>query len=72
MRDRSFAQHGGQVGEQEEDPEAFAQMIHRKQKEIERLEAQLVSRLPKGRDLTGEEFLETLATATTTQCVEAA
>ncbi|HEY9625921.1 MAG TPA: type V CRISPR-associated protein Cas12k [Coleofasciculaceae cyanobacterium] len=53
-----------QVREQEENPEAFAQRIHRKQKEIERLEAQLKSRLPKGRDLTGEEFLQTLSTAT--------
>lgn len=53
-----------QVREQEEDLEAFAQRIHRKQKEIERLETQLVSRLPKGRDLTGEEFLETLSIAT--------
>lgn len=50
-----------QVCAQEEDPEGFAKRIHRKKKEIERLEAQLVSRLPKGRDLTGEEFLETLA-----------
>ncbi|HEY9699016.1 MAG TPA: type V CRISPR-associated protein Cas12k [Trichocoleus sp.] len=53
-----------QVCEQEEDSDAFVQRIQRKQKEIERLEAQLVSRLPKGRDLTGEEFLETLSIAT--------
>lgn len=56
--------NGCQVREQEENPEAFAHRIHRKQKEIERLETQLVSRLPKGRDLTGEEFLEALSTAT--------
>lgn len=48
----------------EEDPEKFAHRIHRKQKEIEQLEVQLQARLPKGRDLTGEEFLETLAIAT--------
>lgn len=52
-----------QVSTLEEDPEDFTQLIHRKKKEIERLQAQLVSRLPKGRDLTGEEFLETLAIA---------
>jgi len=52
-----------QVSAQEEDPEGFAKRIHRKKKEIERLQAQLVSRLPKGRDLTGEGFLETLAIA---------
>ncbi len=57
--------NGCQVNEQEEDPDAFIHRIHRKQKEIERLEAQLISRLPKGRDLTGEEFLKTLAIATT-------
>ena len=32
--------------------------------QIEQLEAKLVSRLPKGRDLTGERFLETLEIAT--------
>ncbi|PSB16684.1 hypothetical protein C7B65_20785 [Phormidesmis priestleyi ULC007] len=53
-----------QVCEQEEDPEAFAQRIHGKQRRIKELEAQLASRLPKGRDLTGEEFLEVLSTAT--------
>jgi IS605 OrfB family transposase len=52
-----------QVSAQQEDPEAFTQRIHRKKKEIERLQAQLLSRLPKGRDLTGERFLESLAIA---------
>jgi len=52
------------VNELEEDPEKFADRIHRKQKEIEQLEAKLVSRLPKGRDLTGERFIETLRIAT--------
>lgn len=53
-----------QVSEIEEDPEKFAHRIHRKQKEIEQLETQLQARLPKGRDLTGEAFLETLAIST--------
>lgn len=55
---------GGKIYETEEDPEKFVHRIHQKQKEIEQLEAQLQARLPKGRDLTGEEFLETLAIAT--------
>jgi hypothetical protein len=53
-----------QVNQLEEDPEKFADRIRRKQKAIEQLEATLISRLPKGRDLTGEEFLDTLAIAT--------
>jgi hypothetical protein len=56
--------NGGKIPETEEDPEKFVHRLHRKQKEIEQLEAQLQARLPKGRDLTGEEFLETLAIAT--------
>ncbi|MBD1822847.1 hypothetical protein H6F51_10120 [Cyanobacteria bacterium FACHB-DQ100] len=48
----------------EEDSEKFAHRTHRKQKEIEQLEAQLQARLPKGRDLAGETFLETLTIAT--------
>lgn len=56
--------NGGKIPETEEEQEKFAHRIHRKQKEIEQLEAQLQARLPKGRDLTGEEFLETLAIAT--------
>ncbi|MBW4421089.1 MAG: type V CRISPR-associated protein Cas12k [Myxacorys californica WJT36-NPBG1] len=55
---------GGKIPETEEDPEKFAHRIHQKQKEVEQLEAQLQARLPKGRDLTGEEFLETLEIAT--------
>lgn len=39
-------------------------MVITKEIEIERLKDQLQSRLPKGRDLTGEEWLETLKTAT--------
>ncbi|MBW4692297.1 MAG: type V CRISPR-associated protein Cas12k [Lyngbya sp. HA4199-MV5] len=56
--------NGCKISETEEDPEKFAHRIHRKQKEIEQLAEQLSARLPKGRDLTGEEFLETLAIAT--------
>jgi hypothetical protein len=56
--------NGCKLAATEEDPEKFAHRLHRQQKEIEQLEAQLQARLPKGRDLTGEEFLETLAIAT--------
>lgn len=56
--------NSGKIPTTDEDPEKFTHRIHRKQKEVEQLEAQLQARLPKGRDLTGEEFLETLAIAT--------
>jgi IS605 OrfB family transposase len=52
------------ISEAEEDPEKFAHRILRKQKEIEQLDAKLNARLPKGRDLSGEEFLKTLEIAT--------
>jgi IS605 OrfB family transposase len=56
--------NSGKIPETEENLEKFTHRVHRKQKEVEQLEAQLQARLPKGRDLTGEEFLETLAIAT--------
>ncbi|MBC7971421.1 MAG: hypothetical protein H7Z11_15095, partial [Verrucomicrobia bacterium] len=56
--------NGCKIPETEEDPEKFAHRVHRKQKEIEQLEEKISARLPKGRDLTGEEFLETLDLAT--------
>jgi IS605 OrfB family transposase len=52
------------VSETEEDPVEFAHRIHSKQNAIEELKAQLNARLPKVRDLTGAEFLETLEIAT--------
>jgi IS605 OrfB family transposase len=52
------------VSETEEDPEKFAHRIHSKQNAIEELKAELNARLPKVRDLTGSEFLETLELAT--------
>ncbi|MCY7322928.1 MAG: type V CRISPR-associated protein Cas12k [Phormidesmis sp. CAN_BIN36] len=56
--------NGCKIPETEELPEKFAHRIHRQQKEIEQLEEQMTARLPKGRDLAGEEFLETLTIAT--------
>ncbi|MCY7320906.1 MAG: type V CRISPR-associated protein Cas12k [Phormidesmis sp. CAN_BIN36] len=52
------------IAQIKEDPTKFAHRIQRKQKEIERLAIQISARLPKGRDLTGEKFLQTLEIAT--------
>lgn len=54
----------GKISETEEDLEKFAHRIHRKQKQIEEIEAKLNARLPKGRDLTGDKFFQTLEIAT--------
>lgn len=53
-----------QISEVEEDSEKFAKTRRKKEIEIERLKDQIKSRIPKGRDLTGEEWLETLQIAT--------
>ncbi|MEH2212119.1 type V CRISPR-associated protein Cas12k [Nostoc sp.] len=52
------------ISELDEDLEEFTRNRRRKEIEIERLKDQLQSRIPKGRDLTGEEWLETLEIAT--------
>ncbi|MCC5656450.1 type V CRISPR-associated protein Cas12k [Nostoc sp. XA010] len=52
------------INELDEDPEEFTRNRRKKEIEIERLKDQLQSRIPKGRDLTGEEWLETLEIAT--------
>ncbi|MEH2064372.1 MAG: type V CRISPR-associated protein Cas12k [Nostoc sp.] len=52
------------ISELDENPEEFTRNKRRKEIEIERLKDQLQSRIPKGRDLTGEEWLETLEMAT--------
>ena len=53
-----------QINELDENPEEFTRNKRRKEIEIERLKDQLQSRIPKGRDLTGEQWLETLKIAT--------
>ena len=53
-----------QVSELEEDPEKLAHRRHKKEIEVERLKKQLKSRLPKGRDLTSQKWLEALQIAT--------
>lgn len=52
-----------QVSEVEEDPEAYQRRRRKKEIEIERLEEQLKSRLPKGRELFEQDWLEALEQA---------
>ena len=54
------------IPDKEKDPEYFALYLHQKEIEIEHLKEQLASRMPHGRDLTGEEWLNTLTIATNT------
>ncbi|NEU80547.1 type V CRISPR-associated protein Cas12k [Nostoc sp. UIC 10630] len=50
-----------QVSEVDEDPDEYAKGRRKKEIEIERLRNQIKSRKPKGRDLTGEKWLEILS-----------
>ncbi|MBD2112536.1 MULTISPECIES: type V CRISPR-associated protein Cas12k [Cyanophyceae] len=52
--------HGCAVSEKPEKPERYQRMLLSKQKAAKRLEEQLTSSLPKGRDLTDETFLKAL------------
>ncbi|MEP0899603.1 type V CRISPR-associated protein Cas12k [Leptolyngbya subtilissima AS-A7] len=52
--------NGCAVLEKPEKPERYQHMLLSKQKAAKRLEEQLASRLPKGRDLTDKTFLEAL------------
>ncbi len=58
--------NGCKIPDQEEDKEKFAKRRRKTEIRISRLEEQLDSRIPKGRDLTGEKWLETLIAATST------
>ena len=51
-----------QIPEQEEDTDKFLLRKHKKELEIQRLQTQLHNRLPKQRDLTGEQWLDILNT----------
>lgn len=53
------------ISEQEKPPEILTQQLESKKIEIERLEKQLQSQLPKGRDPTGERYVESLLAAIT-------
>ena len=58
--------NGCKLSDTSEDPEKFAQYKRKVEIQTERLEKQLKSRLPHGRDLTSDKWLETLKTATGT------
>lgn len=53
-----------QISELDENSEEFTKNRRKKEIEIERLKNQLQSRIPRGRDLTGKEWLKTLEIAT--------
>lgn len=52
--------NGGEVNEEIENTEELARRLATKREEIQRLEEQLASRLPKGRDPTGEQAINFL------------
>ena len=56
--------NGCKVSSKEEDPEKFNLRRRKVEIRVKRLTEQLASRMPKGRDLTNEKWLETLAIAT--------
>jgi IS605 OrfB family transposase len=56
--------NGCKVSSKEEDPEKFNLRRRKIEIRVKRLTEQLASRMPKGRDLTSERWLETLAIAT--------
>ena len=58
--------NGCKISDKEEDPEKFAKRRRQTEIKISRLIEQIASRIPKGRDLTGHKWLETLAIASTT------
>jgi hypothetical protein len=58
--------NGGKIPDHPEDPDKFAHRRRKAEIQVQRLQDQLEARLPKGRDLTGQAWLSTLLTATTT------
>ncbi|WP_072619878.1 type V CRISPR-associated protein Cas12k [Spirulina major] len=58
--------NGGKLPTHEEDPKKFAKRRRKAEVKVERLIHQITASLPKGRDLTGERWLETLLTASYT------
>ncbi|GAB4375278.1 MAG: hypothetical protein Kow00121_20830 [Elainellaceae cyanobacterium] len=55
--------NGGEINKEPEDPEKLALRLAAKREEIQRLEEQLQSRLPTGRDPTGETIIRFLEEA---------
>jgi hypothetical protein len=64
--------NGCKIPDKEEDPEKFAKRRRKTEIKISRLTEQIASRIPKGRDLTGQKWLETLAIASTTAPTDSA
>ncbi|MFW6264284.1 MAG: type V CRISPR-associated protein Cas12k [Cyanobacteriota bacterium] len=58
--------NGCRIRTKPENPKKFAKRRRKVEIKIQRLSDQLESRIPKGRDLTGNKWLETLAIASTT------
>ncbi|MEH1956434.1 type V CRISPR-associated protein Cas12k [Nostoc sp.] len=58
--------NGCKLSDKEEDSEKFAKRRRQVEIQIQRLTEKLISRMPKGRDLTNGKWLETLFTVTTT------
>ncbi|OUC12050.1 MAG: hypothetical protein B0A82_24435 [Alkalinema sp. CACIAM 70d] len=58
--------NGGKLPKSPEIPHKFAQRRRKAEIQVQRLQDQLEGRLPKGRDLTGQAWLSTLITATST------
>lgn len=58
--------NGCKVTDKEENPQKFAMARKKVEIRVHRLQEQLESRIPKGRELTSQRFLETLVVATTT------
>lgn len=56
--------NGCKVPQQDEDPQKFAQRRRKVEIQVKRLQEQLECRIPQGRDLTGQRWLNTLETAT--------
>ncbi len=56
--------NGCKISDKEEKPEKFAQRRRKLEIQIQRLTEKLAARIPKGRDLTNTQWLETLFTAT--------
>ncbi len=52
-----------EISEQPEDPKKYQKYRHKKEIQIQRLEEQLKARLPKGRNLATDEYLEALEKA---------
>jgi len=58
--------NGSRVSDCEEDPEKFTQKYRKTELQVERLQKQIDANMPKGRDLTGKVWEETLEIATLT------